>query len=217
MVLEYVDGSTLLDVIRNPASPLTNENKVDFHNQLLSGLSHVHSFGLSHGDLSLLNVHVTKHYQTLKILDFGRSTINQSYTPPAPKPQPALPSHPSYRRKSSAFSSGYSTPTLQIPRSTTPETQPPFTPEEIHPGTRPFTAPEILRGECTDALLADAYSLGIILLCLDLGNLVDVDQAHQRQDGEIETSACELFGERVGWYTRPWRERRRVKAEDRIG
>ena len=92
----------------------------------------------------------------------------------------------------------------------------PFEPEQIHPGTRPFTAPEILREECMDAILADAYSFGIILLCLDLDNLVDIDPKYQREDGEIDTTHCKIFVERIRGYTMPWRERRRILAQDSI-
>lgn len=96
--------------------------------------------------------------------------------------------------------------------------------EVIHPGTRPFTAPEILRlssapypNHPINALLADAYSLGIILLCLDLAQLVDLDPEYQKQDGVLDTSQCEVFGERVGeWYCVNVERRREVKKEDRI-
>jgi hypothetical protein len=237
MVLEYVDGSPLLDVIRNPQAPLSPETKIDFHDQLLDGLAHIHSFGLSHGDLSLLNVHVSKHYQTLKILDFGRSTMSKTHSYPHHLYETSfLPQPPAKRIRSSYNSSGPPTPTVAYPLSPTrsyfsedhshshshshshchshhePE------PEVIHPGTRPFTAPEIIRGECTDPILADAYSFGMILLCLDHSQLVDVDPAHQRKDGEIDCTGCELFGERIkNWYTKPWWQRRLVKVEDRMG
>jgi len=46
--------------------------------------------------------------------------------------------------------------------------------EQIHPGTRPFAEPEVLRGECDDPRLADAYSFGMVLVCLDRCALVDV-------------------------------------------
>jgi serine/threonine protein kinase len=220
MVLEYVDGSPLLDVIRKPAPPLERETKVDFHNQLLSGLAHIHSFGLSHGDLSLLNVHVTQKYQILKILDFGRSTANRTYNPPPLMHQSsfALP-----MKRTRSHSSNPSTPTMLSHSHIQPlskiipeEEQEAFEPEEIHPGTRPFTAPEILRGECKDAILADAYSFGMILLCLDLNNLVDVLPEHQKNDGEIDTTGCTVFTQRIRWYTTPWRSRRTVRKEDRI-
>ncbi|KAF5357373.1 hypothetical protein D9758_005860 [Tetrapyrgos nigripes] len=86
MVLEYIEGRTLYDVI-SVRPPLTTAKKIDFHNQLLDGLSHLHSYGLSHGDLSLLNVHVTTPTDTIKLLDFGRSVSADSiYTSPEDEP-----------------------------------------------------------------------------------------------------------------------------------
>lgn len=220
MVLEYVDGSPLSDVIRIAGEPLSRETKVDFHNQLLSGLAHIHSFGLSHGDLSMLNVHVTQHYQILKILDFGRSTASKNYNPP---PLLHHNSFPPPMKRTKSYSSGPSTPTSHTHPPIQPlsklipeEEEATFEQEEIHPGTRPFSAPEILRGECKDAILADAYSFGMILLCLDLNNLVDVQPEHQKNDGEIDTSGCTVFTQRIRWYTTPWRKRRTVRKEDRI-
>jgi len=58
MVLEYIDGRTLYEVIR-PRSTLTRVQKIGFHNQLFDGITRLHSFGLSHGKLSLLNIQVT--------------------------------------------------------------------------------------------------------------------------------------------------------------
>ncbi|KAJ7282866.1 kinase-like domain-containing protein [Mycena rebaudengoi] len=133
MVLEFIDGRTLYDVvIARP--PLSTPQKISYHNQLLDGLAHLHSYGLSHGDLSLLNVQVTEGSDTIKLLDFGRSVAADSLYTVRPAP-----------RKT----------------------------EQIHPGTRPFCAPEVLRGECQDARLADAYSFGMILVCLDRCESVD--------------------------------------------
>ncbi|SJL15881.1 uncharacterized protein ARMOST_19389 [Armillaria ostoyae] len=130
MLLEYIDRLMLYDVVT--ARPeWTREAKIDFHNQLLDGLTHLHPFGLIHGDLSLLNVQVTVPANAVKLLDFGRSVSADS-----------------------------------IYKSPDDEPINPFA-YLIHPSTRPFCAPEILRGECQDALLADAYSFGIILVCLD--------------------------------------------------
>lgn len=109
MVLEHVEGRPMLDVIRNPAQPLSRETKIDFHNQLLSGLSHLHTFGLSHGDLSLLNVHVTRTAgQTLKILDFGRSVSAASF----------LPYNPDLRSSSPILEDRYTSPLKRLRSST---------------------------------------------------------------------------------------------------
>lgn len=71
--------------------------------------------------------------------------------------------------------------------------KPPPKPEQIHPGSRPFCAPEILRAPSgssidsrtkvwIDPILADAYSLGIILVCMDLCKLVDVNGEKQKRE-----------------------------------
>ncbi|KAF9792593.1 kinase-like protein [Thelephora terrestris] len=194
MVLEYIDGRTLYDVIK-VRPPLSRSQKIDYHNQLLDGLTHLHSFGLSHGDLSLLNVQVTNVSDTIKLLDFGRSVSSSSiYTSPDAEPVDPF-------KFLSHSSSGHK---FHI------------TVEQIHPGTRPFSAPEILRGECRDHRLADAYSFGVILVCLDRCESVDLKPWEQRKDlipaGFLD--GCEVFAERCGQYLRRWNQRRRLMRED---
>lgn len=184
MVLEYIDGRTLYDVVK--ARPeLTRRHKIDYHNQLLDGLTHLHSYGLSHGDLSLLNVQVTTSSDTIKLLDFGRSvSADSDFT--SPDDEPADPfAH--LARKPSAQSTSKHAKT-----------------EQIHPGTRPFSAPEILRGECQDPLLADAYSFGMILVCLDRCESVDVKPWDQRKDllPRDLFDGCGVFEDRARVYLR---------------
>ncbi|KAI8968659.1 kinase-like protein [Trametes punicea] len=156
MVLEHLEGRTLYDVIREQKQTLSRAKKVDYHNQLLDGLTHLHSYGLSHGDLSLLNIFVTYSSDTIKLFDFGRSV------------------------------------------------------EHIYPGTRPFSAPEILRGECQDARLADAYSFGMILVCLDRS----VEQRKDKlPDGFLDD--LPVFGDRCREYLKRWDQgRRRLVKSD---
>jgi serine/threonine protein kinase len=195
MVLEYLEGRTLYDVVI--ARPeLSRSQKIDYHNQLLDGLTHLHSYGLSHGDLSLLNVHVTTT-DTIKLLDFGRSVSADSiYT--SPECEPVDP---------------YDTKPAATAHSKWPS--PKF--EQIHPGTRPFSAPEILRGECQDPRLADAYSFGMILVCLDRCESVDVKPWEQRKDMVPEDlfDGCMLFEARAKVYLKKWSDgRRRLRKED---
>lgn len=217
MVLEFVEGRTLWDVVRERPE-LTRAKKIDYHNQLLDGLTHLHSFGLSHGDLSLLNVQVTHSSDTIKLLDFGRSVAADSiYAPPEddlshpPVPPPPLAPPRANSRFASKSPYMYHTPL--------PAAQPPKKVEQIQPGTRPFSAPEVLRGECQDARLADAYSFGMILVCLDRCDLVDVKPWDQRKDllpkGFLD--GLEVFPERCEQYLRRWdRGRRRLLKEDKI-
>lgn len=200
MVLEFVEGRTLYDVVKEVPA-LTRAKKIDYHNQLLAGLTHLHSYGLSHGDLSLLNVQVTHGSDTIKLLDFGRSvSAYSSYTSPD-----AEPVDPFASLAAPNNSSVIKRPQLQQV-------------EQIHPGTRPFSAPEILRGECTDPLLADAYSFGMILVCLDRCTLVDVKPWDARKDlipkGFFD--GCDVFGERARQYLLKWDVRRRLVSEDEI-
>lgn len=218
MVLEFIEGRTLWDVISQERQLVTRTKKIDFHNQLLDGLTHLHSFGLSHGDLSLLNIQVTFSSDTIKLLDFGRSVSADStyaspdddLSQPPPPPPPTVP-----LRVSSRFA--VHTYTAQPP---TPA--PPVVPkklEQIHPGTRPFSAPEVLRGECTDALLADAYSFGMILVCLDRLTHVDVKPWEQRKDALPKgfLDELEVFGSRCVEYLRRWDDgRRRLSSTDII-
>lgn len=194
MVLEFLEGGTLFDYLRQYA-PLPRIRLYDFHNQLLDALIHLHAYGLSHGDLSLLNVQVIEKYGelTLKMIDFGRSVAATSVLAP-PEGDPVDPwehlnTNPTEPRK-----------------------------EQIFPGTRPFSAPEILRGECQDARLADAYSFGMVLVCLERGQLVDVKPWNQRKDLHPEDllDGCTLFEGRIKQYLRKWDERRRLLRDDMV-
>lgn len=168
MVLEYLDCRTLYDVIV-ARPPLTLDQKKDYHNQLLDGLTHLHSYRLSHGDLSLLNVQVTNGNNTVKLLDFGRSVSADSMLrSPDDEPVDPFPYLRQTQQQSTSSANAPRMPAVKI--------------EQIHPGTRPFSAPEILRGECQDPLLADAYSFGMILVCLDRCESVDVKPWDQRKD-----------------------------------
>ncbi|KIY61768.1 kinase-like protein [Cylindrobasidium torrendii FP15055 ss-10] len=201
MVLEFLEGRTLYDVVKERPE-LSREQKIDYHDQLLDGLTHLHSFGLSHGDLSLLNVQVINSSNTVKLLDFGRSVSADSiFTSPDDEP-----SDPFAHLMRPRPGMGITTPA--VPTRLT---------EQIHPGTRPFCAPEIMRGECQDPLLADAYSFGMILVCLDLCRSVDVKPWDQRKDllpkGFFD--GCQIFEERAKEYLRKVNAgRRRLSKTD---
>jgi serine/threonine protein kinase len=203
MVLAFIDGRTLYDVIiQRPA--LTTQQKIDYHNQLLDGLSHLHSYRLSHGDLSLLNIQVTKKTNTIKLLDFGRSVSADSIFE-SPDDEPVDPF--TYNKNTQSTSSALFNPKL-----------PAVKVEQIHPGTRPFSAPEVLRGECQDPLLADAYSFGMIMVCLDRCESVDVKPWEQRKDKLPKDlfDGCDMFQLRAKEYLRKWDDRRRLSRTDMI-
>ncbi|KAH9839255.1 kinase-like protein [Rhodofomes roseus] len=214
MVLECIEGRTLWDVVK-VRPELTRSQKIDYHNQLLDGLTHLHTFGLSHGDLSLLNVQVTYSSDTVKLLDFGRSVAADSvfaspYEDMSQRPAAPAPPRPPVTSRFAPKS----------PYSPVPPTPPPTQSrqiEQIHPGTRPFSAPEVLRGECQDPRLADAYSFGVILVCLDRCDLVDIKPWDQRKDllpkGFLD--GLQVFRERCELYLQRWdKGRRRLVKED---
>jgi len=196
IVLEFLDARSLYDVII-ARPPLSLAQKIDYHNQLLDGLTHLHSFRLSHGDLSLLNVQVTHEGNRVKLLDFGRSvSADSDFKSPDDEPVDPFPFLPNGK-----------TPT------------PPVKVEQIHPGTRPFSAPEILRGECADPLLADAYSFGMILVCLDRCESLDVKPWDQRKDklpADFFAGCDPLFEPREREYLRRWDQGRRRLTKDDI-
>ncbi|KDQ21610.1 hypothetical protein BOTBODRAFT_96383, partial [Botryobasidium botryosum FD-172 SS1] len=67
--------------------------------------------------------------------------------------------------------------------------------------SRPFTSPELLRGDRADGLLCDAYALGMLLVCIDMGDLVDVDPAIQRKnEWAPDYDQLKLFASRVKGY-----------------
>ncbi|KAH0827989.1 kinase-like protein [Lanmaoa asiatica] len=172
MVLEYVDGRSLYDVIRQPP-PLSRSKKIDFHNQLLD---------------------VTRSSDTIKLLDFGRSvSMDSTFLPPSD--EPADPFH-------------------HVPGSKAH----PIMIEQIHPGTRPFAAPEVLRGECKDPLLADAYSFGMVLVAIDRCEVVDLKPWEQRNDIVPDSLfvGCDVFEGRAREYLRKIDTRRRLIKDDTI-
>lgn len=200
LVLEYVDGRSLYDLIRQ-RPPLSRVKKINFHNQLLDGLTHLHAFRLSHGDLSLLNIQVTRSSDTIKLLDFGRSVSMDSVFLP-PSDEPADPFE-NLNRKPTNPPGSKAHPGMV---------------EQIHPGTRPFAAPEVLRGECQDPLLADAYSFGMVLVAIDRCEVVDLKPWEQRKDIVPDTlfTGCEIFEVRAREYLRKLDTRKRLMKEDTI-
>jgi eukaryotic-like serine/threonine-protein kinase len=68
IVMEYVEGETLADVIRR--GPLPPERAVDYLLQICAGLEHAHGAGLVHRDVKPQNLLVSAD-GAVKIADFG--------------------------------------------------------------------------------------------------------------------------------------------------
>ncbi|MBR2067525.1 MAG: Stk1 family PASTA domain-containing Ser/Thr kinase [Solobacterium sp.] len=76
IVMEYVPGKTLKQVIRNRA-PLLNEEAIDIMKQLTAATAEAHSRGIIHRDIKPQNV-IVKADGSVKILDFGIATAKGS-------------------------------------------------------------------------------------------------------------------------------------------
>ncbi|KZV88251.1 kinase-like protein [Exidia glandulosa HHB12029] len=71
-VLEYLDGPMLYTAINQRAYPGPVQI-VSWVNQCIRGLAHIHSYNLSHGDISSYNILITTD-NVIKFIDFGRSS-----------------------------------------------------------------------------------------------------------------------------------------------
>lgn len=71
IVMEYLDGITLKDLIRKKGK-LSPQLCVDIISKVASGLKHAHNFGLIHRDLKPQNIMILKNAQ-IKLMDFGIS------------------------------------------------------------------------------------------------------------------------------------------------
>jgi serine/threonine protein kinase len=70
LVMEYVDGVNLDDLIRKQTGPLPNEKLGPLFKQMLSAIAYAHQNNVIHRDIKPANFMVTKD-GTVKVLDFG--------------------------------------------------------------------------------------------------------------------------------------------------
>ncbi len=70
LIMEYVDGISLDDFIKNLSAPVSIERGKNIMLQILNGFAYAHSNGIIHRDVKPSNIFITKNDQ-VKILDFG--------------------------------------------------------------------------------------------------------------------------------------------------
>jgi serine/threonine protein kinase len=70
-IMDFSDGGELYDYI-DQEGPIAEERARDFFTQILQGLTHLHNAGISHRDLTLENVMLSRD-GTCKLIDFGMS------------------------------------------------------------------------------------------------------------------------------------------------
>jgi serine/threonine protein kinase len=89
LVMEYLDGCSLVDVLReDPQLPL--DWVVDFFDQLALAVDEAHRQGIVHRDLKPANVWLEPNRRggfTVKVLDFGLAKVGDSGPWPAPPPR----------------------------------------------------------------------------------------------------------------------------------
>ncbi|KAB2908967.1 MAG: serine/threonine protein kinase [Ignavibacteriales bacterium] len=76
IVMEFVEGRTLSEIIRKEVGPIRRERAVHLLKQMLEGMAYIHSQNppIIHRDLKPLNILVTKD-DVVKITDFGIAKV----------------------------------------------------------------------------------------------------------------------------------------------
>jgi serine/threonine-protein kinase len=85
ITMEYINGLTLAQLLKNQGALQLNEGKRIFR-QLCAGLSAAHLAGIIHGDLKTLNVMIETRGRVV-ILDFGLAHWMHTHTNIDPEPQ----------------------------------------------------------------------------------------------------------------------------------
>lgn len=83
LVLDYVAGLTLRQVMQIQAGPMPARRALDIVKQVLAGLSHAHHHGIVHRDMKPDNVLVTEiagHGEQARIADFGLAKLRDDVT-----------------------------------------------------------------------------------------------------------------------------------------
>jgi Protein kinase domain len=142
LVMEYVEGENLAELIKRERPPL--DRIVTFIRQLASALAAAHGKGIVHRDLKPANIQVTPE-GSVKILDFGVAHAMSAATTGSPASSAA------------GLTVPMSTTTLQGDR------------RVMHPGTPAYMSPEQMFGRPIDQR-SDIYSLGVIVYEMATGH-----------------------------------------------
>ena len=77
IVMEYVDGITLKEYLKQRGGPLTWKEAVHFATQVLSALHHAHSKGIIHRDVKPQNIMLLAD-GSIKMMDFGIARLSRA-------------------------------------------------------------------------------------------------------------------------------------------
>ncbi|KAL6933689.1 hypothetical protein ACO0R3_001464 [Hanseniaspora guilliermondii] len=79
LIMEYVDGGELFDVLVNNGK-LPEHEAVYYFKQIIQGVSYLHRFNICHRDLKPENILLDKKNHKIKIADFGMAALELSDT-----------------------------------------------------------------------------------------------------------------------------------------
>jgi serine/threonine protein kinase len=77
LIMEYVEGTTLDEYVKNISGPIPEKKLINLFSQILSTVQFAHNKGIVHRDIKPSNFIITKN-GTIKILDFGISKLLSS-------------------------------------------------------------------------------------------------------------------------------------------
>lgn len=81
LVLEYIGGGTLKDIIHNISTPLPWKLRVGYAKDIAAGMQYLHSLNIIHRDLKSDNCLVRENGRSVVVADFGLSRIiSNNYT-----------------------------------------------------------------------------------------------------------------------------------------
>ncbi len=162
LVMEYVDGITLQQLISRRREPLPVGAACELIRQAALGLQHAHQHGLVHRDVKPANLMLDAG-GTLKILDLGLARLRADRPSPLELNQPGVSEHGVFEK---------SEPGIAI-------------------GTVDYMAPEQWEDSSAVDIRADIYSLGCTLFCLLAGRAPYAEQSYDTIRKKLKAHAAE--------------------------
>jgi len=198
VISELCERGRLFDyVVDSELGRLEEPEARTIFKQICSAISYLHHLGITHGDVKLDNLLLTKD-GVVKLCDFGFSSVEErngrSHSPPGGKPinKNKNNSSASYSTTPSSFSaSAASVPSDSImARSLSTDSDREGDSLMDHltnscGGTLLYSAPEVIKGSCDIGRPSDVWSLGVTLFGVTMGELPFDDDYEPRLKKQI--------------------------------